>query len=166
MQKFIVLLAVLAFALAASAQSNYGAITGSVTDVQHLRIAGAAVQLQAVSTGAVRRIVANEQGIFDAAALLPDDYVLTSEAPGFATSTRSLRLEVGQKLAVDIMLTVGPVREGVKVTGEGEVLHIPSNVPHSAVAIEDTVDLDIFSPIRTDWLTRQDEYLRRGERAG
>jgi quercetin dioxygenase-like cupin family protein len=49
---------------------------------------------------------------------------------------------------------------------KGEVLHIPSNVPHSAVAIEDTVDLDIFSPIRTDWLTRQDEYLRRGERAG
>ena len=44
----------------------------------------------------------------------------------------------------------------------GEVLHIPSNVPHSAVALEDTLDLDIFSPIRMDWLTKQDEYLRRG----
>ena len=46
----------------------------------------------------------------------------------------------------------------------GEVLHIPSNVPHRAVALEDTLDLDIFSPIRTDWLTKDDAYLRRGER--
>ena len=44
----------------------------------------------------------------------------------------------------------------------GEVLHIPSNVPHAAVALEDTLDLDIFSPIRIDWLTRQDHYLRQG----
>jgi quercetin dioxygenase-like cupin family protein len=49
------------------------------------------------------------------------------------------------------------------VVHAGEVLHIPSNVPHQAVALEDTLDLDIFSPIRTDWLTRHDEYLRRGE---
>jgi quercetin dioxygenase-like cupin family protein len=46
----------------------------------------------------------------------------------------------------------------------GEVLYIPSNVPHRAVALEDTLDLDIFSPIRTDWLTKDDAYLRRGER--
>ena len=50
------------------------------------------------------------------------------------------------------------------VVRKGEVLSIPSNVPHRAVALEDTVDLDIFSPIRTDWLTRNDAYLRRGER--
>lgn len=50
------------------------------------------------------------------------------------------------------------------VVRAGEVLHIPSNVPHRAVALEDTLDLDIFSPIRTDWLTRDDAYLRRGER--
>lgn len=48
------------------------------------------------------------------------------------------------------------------VVHAGEVLHIPSNVPHAAVALEDTLDLDIFSPIREDWLTRQDDYLRGG----
>ncbi|HLY63420.1 MAG TPA: cupin domain-containing protein [Terriglobia bacterium] len=48
------------------------------------------------------------------------------------------------------------------VVRKGEVLHIPSNVPHSAVALEDTLDLDIFSPIRIDWLTGQDDYLRKG----
>lgn len=47
------------------------------------------------------------------------------------------------------------------VVSAGQVLRIPSQVPHSAVALEDTLDLDIFSPIRTDWLTGQDAYLRR-----
>jgi quercetin dioxygenase-like cupin family protein len=49
------------------------------------------------------------------------------------------------------------------IVRQGEVLHIPSNVPHRAVALEDTLDLDIFSPIRTDWLTKDDAYLRRGD---
>jgi len=51
------------------------------------------------------------------------------------------------------------------VVRKGEVLRIPSYVPHSAVALEDTVDLDIFSPIRKDWLAKDDAYLRRGGRA-
>ena len=47
------------------------------------------------------------------------------------------------------------------VVRKGEVLLIPSNVPHRAVALEDTLDLDIFSPIRIDWLTGKDDYLRK-----
>jgi len=43
----------------------------------------------------------------------------------------------------------------------GEVLHIPSNVPHKAEALEDTLDVDIFSPPRQDWLDKTDEYLRQ-----
>jgi quercetin dioxygenase-like cupin family protein len=35
---------------------------------------------------------------------------------------------------------------------EGEVLHIPSLVQHQAEALEDTFELDVFSPIRQDWL--------------
>jgi quercetin dioxygenase-like cupin family protein len=52
------------------------------------------------------------------------------------------------------------------VVGKGQVLRIPSNVPHRAVALEDTLDLDIFSPIRHDWLRKDDAYLRRGETDG
>ena len=43
----------------------------------------------------------------------------------------------------------------------GQVLRIPSHVPHMAVALEDTLDLDIFSPIRHDWLIKDDAYLRK-----
>lgn len=47
---------------------------------------------------------------------------------------------------------------------EGEVLHIPSNVPHQAEALEDTFELDVFSPIRQDWLDKTDDYFRREAR--
>ena len=43
---------------------------------------------------------------------------------------------------------------------EGEVLEIPSNVWHKAEALEDTLDVDIFSPQRQDWLEKTDDYLR------
>jgi len=38
------------------------------------------------------------------------------------------------------------------IVREGEVLHIPANVTHQAEALEDTFELDVFSPIRTEWL--------------
>jgi quercetin dioxygenase-like cupin family protein len=43
----------------------------------------------------------------------------------------------------------------------GEVLHIPSHVPHKAEALEDTLDVDVFSPPRQDWLDKTDDYLRK-----
>jgi len=46
------------------------------------------------------------------------------------------------------------------VVNAGEVLTIPSNMPHKAEALADTVDLDVFSPPRADWINKDDRYLR------
>lgn len=43
----------------------------------------------------------------------------------------------------------------------GEVLLIPSNLPHAAEALEDTLDVDVFDPPRQDWLDGTDQYLRK-----
>jgi quercetin dioxygenase-like cupin family protein len=51
------------------------------------------------------------------------------------------------------------------VVNEGETLLIPPNVEHSAVALEDTIDLDCFSPLREDWLNGSDLYLRSSSHA-
>jgi len=48
-----------------------------------------------------------------------------------------------------------------QVVKAGEVLVIPSNLPHKAEALEDTLDLDVFCPPRQDWLDGTDDYLRR-----
>jgi len=47
------------------------------------------------------------------------------------------------------------------LVGTGEILLIPANVAHSAVALEDTVDVDIFAPRREDWIRKEDSYLRK-----
>jgi unsaturated pyranuronate lyase len=43
------------------------------------------------------------------------------------------------------------------VVREGEVLHIPSRLPHQAEALEDTLELDVFSPVRAEWVDAADE---------
>ncbi len=42
----------------------------------------------------------------------------------------------------------------------GEFLCIPPNAPHTATALEDTVDIDLFTPPRQDWINKTDDYLR------
>ena len=103
-------------------QSNYGVVTGIVRDTQLLPLTRAAVQFKALSTGAVRTVSTNERGLFSAPALPPDDYELTTEAEGFAAVRQTLRLEVGQNLAIEVMLKVGTVQEGVQVGASADVL--------------------------------------------
>ena len=50
--------------------------------------------------------------------------------------------------------------EETHTVNAGETLVIPSNLPHRAVALEDTLDVDVFSPPRQDWLDGTDDYLR------
>lgn len=47
------------------------------------------------------------------------------------------------------------------IVRSGELVRIPSNIPHSVVVLEDTKGIDIFSPIRADWLDGSDNYLRK-----
>ena len=49
----------------------------------------------------------------------------------------------------------GPVE-----AGPGDVVEIPSHAPHRVVAIEDSVAMDVFAPIREDWISGDDAYLR------
>ena len=105
-------------------QINYAMVSGTVRDSQSLPVARATVQFKALSTGAVRVMNTNDTGLFSAAALPPDDYELTTEAAGFAAVTQSLRLEVGEKLAIEIGLKVGTVKEGVHVSAAADVLRI------------------------------------------
>jgi quercetin dioxygenase-like cupin family protein len=52
--------------------------------------------------------------------------------------------------------------EGVqKVVRGGESLVIPPHVPHAVIALEDTVVMDVFSPVREDWIKGDDAYLRK-----
>ena len=56
---------------------------------------------------------------------------------------------------------IGDDQQQEMIVRPGEVLHIPSNVWHKAEALEDTLDVDVFSPPRQDWLEKTDSYLRK-----
>jgi len=60
-----------------------------------------------------------------------------------------------------LRLWLGENDEEQHVVRSGEVLVIPSNLPHRAEALEDTLDVDVFSPPRQDWLDGTDDYLRK-----
>jgi quercetin dioxygenase-like cupin family protein len=60
-----------------------------------------------------------------------------------------------------LQLWLGANDERTVVVRAGEVLVIPSNLPHRALALEDTLDCDVFCPPRQDWLSGTDDYLRK-----
>jgi Carboxypeptidase regulatory-like domain len=115
--------AVLLFSISAVAQSNYAVLSGSVSDPQSQPIAGATIGLVSSSTDAVRRVSSNDRGLYEIPGLQPGDYVLNISASGFAIQTQRLRLEVAQKLAIDLRLTVESRKESVNVTSNPEVIH-------------------------------------------
>jgi len=57
-----------------------------------------------------------------------------------------------------LRLWLGEAGEQEVTVRAGEVLTIPSNVPHRAEALEDTLDVDVFSPPRQDWLGEKGDY--------
>ena len=56
---------------------------------------------------------------------------------------------------------IGEAQDEEVIVRAGEVLWIPSNVPHKALALEDTLDVDVFSPPRQDWLNHTDSYFQQ-----
>jgi hypothetical protein len=122
MRATVAFLCLLGLTLPAVGQSNFAMVTGTVRDSQSLLVAKATIEFRALSTAAVRTVSTNDLGLFSAAALPPDDYEITTRAAGFAPVTQTLRLEVGQKIAIDIVLKVGTVKEGVQVSAAADVL--------------------------------------------
>ncbi len=110
------------FAAHARAQSNYASVTGTVVDPQRFPVIGATVEFRALSTGAVRHFVTNEGGIFEASAILPDDYEVTASASGFAETKKSLHVEVGQNLAIELALMLSGTSLQVLVSARTDVL--------------------------------------------
>ena len=110
-------------AISAAAQSNYAVLSGTVADPQSHALPAATVVLTSTTTGAIRKVLTNALGIYEIPGLQPGDYQLTVSATGFASQRQNLRLEVGQRAAIDLRLNLEARKEVVEITDVPEVIH-------------------------------------------
>ena len=105
------------------AQGNTGSVGGVVRDEQHLVAPGATVTIASSESRLARTVTGGPDGGFEFPALLPGDYVLTTELPGFQSEQVRVRLEVNQRVRVDIVLRPAGVAQQVDVRETIPLLH-------------------------------------------
>ncbi len=108
--------------------------------------------VEKVSPGLSRRIISGERMMITHIYLKKDSVV-----PWHSHDNEQL----SYVLAGALRFWLGPNEEQEIVVYEGEVLVIPSNLPHKVLALEDTLDVDVFCPPREDWINGTDTYLHR-----
>ncbi len=109
--------------LSALAQTaNTGSIVGVVKDQSGAVVAGATVRAINKSTGAERRVNTDDSGIFELSPLIPADYRLEVEAPGFGKFQQDITVNVLSRVTVDPELRPAGSAEQVTVTSESAPL--------------------------------------------
>ncbi len=109
------------------AQAGQSEVTGTVNDASGASVAGAAVTLNEVGTNAPTSVKTADDGVYTATNLKPGVYVLSVEARGFRRLRREgLKLNVGERVRVDVELTVGDVEESVTVRADASLLRTES----------------------------------------
>src|SRR6202158_2515116 len=109
-------------ALPAFAQNPTGSIRGTVTDEQGAVIQKANVTVANKQTGESRKTTSNDAGFYQIENLLPGDYDVKIDAPGFATLSEALIVQVGNSTLGNATLRVGSAGQVVDVVGEAPAI--------------------------------------------
>ena len=128
-----------------SAQETRGNISGTVTDSQAGIVPGASVTVTNTGTGSISRLETNANGYYEAPLLLPGNYSITIEQPGFKKLLRSgVTLGLGEQLQINIQLEVGAAAESVTVTAEAPMLDTNSASSGRAMTHREVMDLPVI----------------------
>ena len=120
-----------------------GTITGVVRDHSGAVIAGAKVTIRNSATGLTNTPVTDSQGLFVSPPLNPGDYVVDFEAAGFGPVEERVRLEVGQRVAADAVLSVGENKLTVTVDATDELLETETSTVSNLRTEEAVKDLPL-----------------------
>jgi hypothetical protein len=142
----IVILVVLSFGLAmsASAQSDHGAIAGTILDSTGGAIQGAEITATGADTGAVYRTVSNENGAYKIPEMQLGAYNITVAAPGFKTSEqKGFVIQINTTGSLDITLQAGDVKETLTVNADMPTLQTESADIGTVVDKKQIMDLPL-----------------------
>src|ERR1043166_3577877 len=139
------LLCVAAFVFPATAQSNKGTITGTVTDPNGAVIKDAKVTATNVATGETRDATTGGEGEYTIPALDPGVYKITVDAQGFTQAVvDQVKLDTSSRQAVNVTLTTGAVSGGtVTVTAEAPLAETETSVRGDLITGKQVTDLPL-----------------------
>jgi Carboxypeptidase regulatory-like domain len=139
---FRAVLLVVVLSVSALAQSDRGAITGTVQDPAHASVPGAAVVARNIETGALYDTQATSTGNYTLASLPPGSYEVTVEAAGFSRHIgKGIEVSVAQVTRVDVTLQIGAVSDSVTVESTAPMLKTESSEQSYNIANETLVNL-------------------------
>jgi len=108
---------------AAFAQATQGKIVGTIRDESGAVMPGITIRVADLGTGQIRTATTDETGTYSVAQLLPGEYDVAAESPGFRREViKAVRLQVGQTARVDLTLRVGEFSQEILVTGQTPVV--------------------------------------------
>ena len=153
--------------IALFAQSNFATLNGSVNDQQKRPVIAAKISLRSTLTDAVRATSVNDAGLFEIAGLAPGEYSLTVQATGFSALERTVVLEVGQQMRLDLTLSVGEKRESVDVVARAEVLKTSDASLGEVVETKSVEELPLNGRVLLDLaITVPGSHISHGAQAG
>jgi carboxypeptidase family protein/TonB-dependent receptor-like protein len=138
---FAVLLALVALVGYSGAQTETGQIIGTVLDPAGAVVAGANVTVTNASTGAQRTTPSSGSGTYAVTNLLPGEYQVKVEAPGFDTFEQKVAVAVGARVGIDPKLTIGKSNTVVSVTETAVAVNTETQTLSTNVSTQQVVEL-------------------------
>ncbi|MEJ7607675.1 MAG: carboxypeptidase-like regulatory domain-containing protein, partial [Bryobacteraceae bacterium] len=127
-----------------AAQTATGTILGLVRDAQDAPIPGAKLTVTNAGTNIARSFVTDSRGSYSLPFLIPGNYSVSAEAPGFRRSNRAgVRLSVEDQLTIYFKLEIGSVSEQITVEGRTSLVDTSSNTLGQVIESRRIVDLPL-----------------------
>jgi hypothetical protein len=141
----VLVVLMVAFVSSASAQSDRGALTGSVTDPAGAVVANAKVTVTSLESNEVREVTTSDEGTFTVPELKAAPYKLSVEAPGFKTATiENIQIAVQVTRRADVTLEIGEVTDVVTVAADATALQIDTPVRQTNVTERQVKELPLL----------------------
>lgn len=142
MKHLFLAFAALFLSLAAFGQEYRGNISGAITDKTGAVIAGAKITVTETQKGTKIETVSESTGQYNVPMLLPGDYEIAAQAPGFkAFNRKGVHVGAGEHPVIDVQLEVGDISQTVEVVADSPILNTENGSVGQAITTKEVEDL-------------------------
>jgi hypothetical protein len=130
--------------LSAFAQEFRGTISGLVSDQTGAAVPGAKIVATEVRTGVNTQTTTNSGGQYNIPFLLPGQYTVKAQAPGFKDYVRKdIGLGAGEHPVIDVRLEVGDATQSVEVTADAPLLNTQNSSAGTSITTKEVEDMPL-----------------------